>query len=77
MSFQTLQTALDIETARLVRTQATMMAFARCHDWGKDAKANDDGSITVSCECHLASGDWVREYSTVRTMEALRTWAGY
>lgn len=76
-SFQALEQAAKLARDSIARNQATLIAFAKMHDWGYDAQANDDGSVTVGCECHLASGDWVREFKTVRTMRELRNLAGY
>lgn len=58
--------------------QRELMRFARVHDWGYDARANEDGSVTVGCDVvHLESGARWREFSDVRTMDELRNWGGY
>jgi hypothetical protein len=61
-------------------TQAVMamLAFALSHDWGHDAEVMPSGTtLRVGCEVKLANGQWVREYSAIKTMQDLRDWAGY
>lgn len=58
--------------------QRELLRFARLHDWGYDAQANDDGTVTVGCDAvHMDTGVWTREYDTVSTMQELRDVAGY
>lgn len=53
-----------------------LLQFARSHDWGYDAEVVADG-LRVGCEVRETDGTWTREYSVVRDMRELRTWAGY
>jgi hypothetical protein len=53
-----------------------LLRFARLHDWGFDAELVD-GGIRVGVEALMPDGTWVREYSVVADMRALRDWAGY
>lgn len=74
-----MENALDqAAAARLRANQLTMMSFAALHDWGYDAQANDDGSVTVGTDVNCGlTGRWYRGFETVRTMAELRNWAGY
>lgn len=58
-------------------TQIWMIRFAQQHDWGYDARANADGSITVGETVIYPDGRQIREYTTVKSMNELRIWAGY
>jgi hypothetical protein len=60
----------EVETQRL-------LAFARQHDWGRDAHTNEDGSITAHCEIVALDGTVSIETKTFTRMAALRAWAGY
>lgn len=62
---------------RWLGNQQQMMAFAQLHDWGKDAVANNDGSITVHSNVHSLILGWSVESKRVSTMQELRDWAGY
>lgn len=59
--------------------QQEMIAFAHTHDWGQEhgAVPNDDGSITVGCDCHHPITGWSVEYTRVHSMRELQEWAGY
>jgi hypothetical protein len=57
--------------------QDQLLAFARLHDWGQTAVANDDGSVSCTCEVNLADGTWTTETARFTRMSDLRDWAGY
>jgi hypothetical protein len=61
----------------MTQTQAQMLRFAHLHDWGYDAKANEDGSVTVGYDVCQHGMYWERRHETVRTMQELRDVAGY
>ena len=65
-----------IDSYPVALRQARMLAFARNHDWGHDARSNADGSITVGVDClKWPEQVWTREFTTVRSMGELRDWA--
>lgn len=65
--------------AQSERELARMLAFARRHDWGYDAEISPTTAcaLRVGCDVIRRDGSRFREFSTVRSMRQLRSWAGY